>query len=123
MIYKSLGREFIRSILNIEDKDDMEEIYRSFYLGFIQEIDAIDNGIKQTDSKLEYRTCTNLSTIINRLNHPQIYNKEKQMAHFSKAIDYAQETATIILRSIYQRRIQYNSDLIPLKKPLRKVLN
>jgi len=123
MVYKEMGRDFIKCFHQFDDNEDLEAVYHSFYLSFIQEIDAIDNGVKQTDGWLEYRVCTSLSTVINRLNYHQIYNKEMQMGHFTKGMDYAQDTASIILKSIYERRMQYKIDYQTIKEAFEERLD
>jgi uncharacterized UPF0160 family protein len=110
MVYKKYGKQFIKQFYTFEDDKDLDEIYKQFYQGFIQEIDAIDNGVKQSESNLKYWVCTGVSTIINRMNSECIFNDEEQLIRFQEAMEYVYYTAKIILRSIYQRHQTYKND-------------
>lgn len=51
LVYLHFGAEIIASILNVPSSNpSIETIYDKVYENFIEEIDAIDNGIDQTDS-------------------------------------------------------------------------
>lgn len=110
MVYKKFGREFIKKFYKFDDQADLDDVYKQFYQAFIQEIDAIDNGVKQTDSNLKYWVCTNVSTIINRLNSESIFNAKEQMSRFEEGMNYIYSSACIVLRSIYQRHLSLKND-------------
>jgi len=48
----------ISQVLKTKEDDDVtRNIYDKIYENFIQEIDAIDNGISQSDEEPRYRNC------------------------------------------------------------------
>ena len=50
LVYFHFGRQIIAQVLQIKEKDDLtEKMFDKVYESFIQEIDAIDNGINVTD--------------------------------------------------------------------------
>lgn len=112
MVYKKYGKQFIKHFYNFnnDEEEKLNSIYKQFYQAFIQEIDAIDNGLNQSESNLKYWICTNVSTIINRLNSESIFNSTEQMSRFEEGMNYAYNSARIILRSIYQRYSTFNTD-------------
>ena len=57
LVYRHFGREVITNILKRNlitvSESDIEFIYETLYQQFVQEIDAIDNGVSPTDSSHE----------------------------------------------------------------------
>ena len=52
LVYLHFGHRVISQVLNTKDDDDVtNKIYDKVYENFIQEIDAIDNGISQSDEE------------------------------------------------------------------------
>lgn len=52
LVYLHFGYRVISQILNTKEDDDVtNKIYDKVYENLIQEIDAIDNGINQTDDE------------------------------------------------------------------------
>lgn len=52
LVYLHFGHKVISQILTTKDDDDVtNKIYDKVYENFIQEIDAIDNGISQSDNE------------------------------------------------------------------------
>ena len=52
LVYLHFGHRVISQVLNSKDDDDVtNKIYDKVYENFIQEIDAIDNGISQSDEE------------------------------------------------------------------------
>ncbi|XP_068750590.1 MYG1 exonuclease-like isoform X1 [Montipora capricornis] len=69
LVYLHFGHRVIAQILNTQVDDAItNEIYDKVYENFIQEIDAIDNGISQSDGQPRYRITTNLSSRVSHLN-------------------------------------------------------
>ena len=55
LIYLHFGHRVISQVLKTKDNDDVTStIYNKIYENFIQEIDAIDNGISQSDEEPRY---------------------------------------------------------------------
>lgn len=73
MVYAHFGIEVISEILKKEaiivDSKSLLNLYSFVYEGFVEEIDAIDNGIPMySEGKPRYTINTHLSARINRLN-------------------------------------------------------
>ena len=52
LVYLHFGHKVISQILKTTEKDDVTcKIYDKIYENFVQEIDAIDNGISQCDEE------------------------------------------------------------------------
>merc|ERR1712133_165695 len=50
LVYFYFGREIIAHVLQVESKDQVvEKVFDKVYEGFVEEIDAIDNGISTHD--------------------------------------------------------------------------
>ena len=73
LVYKHYGKEIIKEILksceNVEVTTDFVDIcYRKVYEGFMEHIDAIDNGISVSDEPAKYHVSTTLSNRVGHLN-------------------------------------------------------
>lgn len=52
LVYLHFGQRVISQILKTKEEDDVTcKIYDKMYENFVQEIDAIDNGISQCDGE------------------------------------------------------------------------
>ena len=52
LVYLHFGHRVISQILKTKEEDDVtRKIYDKIYENFVQEIDAIDNGISQCDGE------------------------------------------------------------------------
>ncbi|XP_077286226.1 MYG1 protein-like isoform X2 [Arctopsyche grandis] len=67
LIYAHFGEQVIRQKTDLPD-EAIKVIYEKMYEYFVQEIDAIDNGIMICDGEPKYRITTNLSSRIGTLN-------------------------------------------------------
>lgn len=90
-VYYHYGKEVIANILKKNNRDAgeyLDYIYKRMYFGFVQEIDAIDNGVSQypPEAKAEYTLHTDISSRIARLN-PHWRCKDDPFPRFLKAID------------------------------------
>lgn len=71
LVYKHYGREIVSRYLGLDaNHSDVERVYLALYKGFMEEIDAVDNGINQYDTEkpAKYERNTNLSARISRMN-------------------------------------------------------
>lgn len=74
LIYTFFGEEVIKNIikdkLDFEDVDEvcLRKVYLKIYENFIQEIDAIDNGVPMYNAEPLYRIATNLSSRVGDFN-------------------------------------------------------
>merc|ERR1719481_1073105 len=68
LVYFHFGREILSEVLKVEESDPVVEIvFDKVYESFIQEIDAIDNGISTHDDPGRYSINSNLSARVSRL--------------------------------------------------------
>lgn len=78
-MYAFYGEELIQGLapkgLPLQS-EDLKIIFKKVYENFIQEIDAIDNGIPMTDEEPRYKIRTNLSNRVGRLN-PEWNSKQE----------------------------------------------
>ena len=79
LVYRHYGREVLTRIAAAAGAQwppaIAEVVYQKMYKGFMEEIDAVDNGIAIAESPLKYRASTGLSQRVGRLypawNEPQ----------------------------------------------------
>ncbi|KAG5666858.1 hypothetical protein PVAND_014866 [Polypedilum vanderplanki] len=79
LIYMHYGEEVIAEILKKFDvkltETQMRNVFIKIYKSFIEEIDAIDNGVPQFDGEPKYRINTHLSSRVKRFNGDWMDNK------------------------------------------------
>lgn len=72
LVYAHFGLEVLTEVLKkkniVATSDCLGSIYKHIYEGFVEELDAIDNGVPITDGKPKYRINTHLSARVHRLN-------------------------------------------------------
>lgn len=73
LIYAHYGIEVISAILSKHSfaatSDCLEHLYTNIYEGFVEELDAIDNGVPMyPEGRPRYRISTHLSARVHRLN-------------------------------------------------------
>lgn len=87
LVYFHFGREIISLILETSSDKVTEKVFDKVYENFIQEIDAIDNGISTHDGEGRYSISTNLSSRVSHLS-PNWNDEEKDFdVGFYKAMD------------------------------------
>jgi len=67
LIYKHYGREIISRLADTSETDT-DAIWAELYNQLMEEIDAVDNGIDICDGRKRYKTCSDLSSRVHRLN-------------------------------------------------------
>lgn len=78
-MYTYYGEEIIQQLAPKEiplSPPDLRFIYKKVYENFIEEIDAIDNGVPMTTEEPKYNISTNLSKRVGRLNPEWNSNQE-----------------------------------------------
>ncbi|XP_046743042.1 MYG1 exonuclease isoform X2 [Diprion similis] len=71
LIYCHFGDEIIKTLVpEVTDDHDRSSIFKRVYETFMQEVDAIDNGVPMFDGEPLYSISTNLSKRVARLNPP-----------------------------------------------------
>ncbi|KAH9496859.1 UPF0160 protein myg1, mitochondrial [Bulinus truncatus] len=69
LVYYHFGAEIIGKQLNLPSDDSITKIiFDKVYENFLEEIDAIDNGINQSDGKQRYQITTTLSCRVSTFN-------------------------------------------------------
>ncbi|XP_032815724.2 MYG1 exonuclease isoform X2 [Petromyzon marinus] len=69
LVYMHFGEEVITSITGLGKEDaNVTTLYNKMYEKFVEEVDAIDNGISQHDGEPRYAITTGLSARVGRLN-------------------------------------------------------
>jgi uncharacterized UPF0160 family protein len=75
LIYKHFGRRVIQCLLSTASSEDeaipdsfVDICYDKVYKGFMEHIDAIDNGVSVSDGELKYRISSTLSNRVGALN-------------------------------------------------------
>ncbi|CAH0550553.1 unnamed protein product [Brassicogethes aeneus] len=103
LIYAHFGMEVIENLLTRRDimltTEALENIYIHVYEGFVEEMDAIDNGIPMYGEGIpRYRINTDLSSRVHRLNPDwDISDEETIQKCFYKAVDLVGVEFTEIL--------------------------
>ncbi|XP_050422042.1 MYG1 exonuclease [Adelges cooleyi] len=100
LVYCHYGREVLAKVINKDiQENDLNTIYLKVYESFVQEIDAIDNGVSICDGMPKYNINTNLSSRVGTLNKQWNHVGEfDEMAAFEKAIKMigAEFTETVL---------------------------
>eukprot|EP01091_Cochliopodium_minus_P008544 TRINITY_DN1958_c0_g1_i1.p1 TRINITY_DN1958_c0_g1~~TRINITY_DN1958_c0_g1_i1.p1 ORF type:complete len:328 (+),score=96.78 TRINITY_DN1958_c0_g1_i1:75-1058(+) len=134
LIYKHYGADFIQHKYPNLNPLTVNLIYTKLYLGFVEGIDAIDNGINQYDTEIQpnYQEHTNLSSRVGKLNpgwreknpdHLGGFNKAMEMAgrEFEQSLDSLVldwlPARDIVLSSINEReKVDESGEIVILKE-------
>ncbi|XP_010902804.2 UPF0160 protein MYG1, mitochondrial isoform X1 [Esox lucius] len=69
LIYLHFGRRVLAQITSLKEDDrQLEVLYDKLYENFVEEVDAVDNGISQYDGEPRYAVSTTLSARVGHLN-------------------------------------------------------
>ncbi|XP_953480.1 uncharacterized protein TA11240 [Theileria annulata] len=68
LVYKHFSKRLFKEVYKVADEETVEYLYKSIYDKFIEGMDAIDNGVPMCDGELKYKTNTDLSCRVSRLN-------------------------------------------------------
>lgn len=89
LVYAHFGKQVIRELIGPEPADDvLHKIYSKVYDEFVEEVDAIDNGVDryETEETPRYSVTTTLSSRVKRLN-PSWNEKDVDLdSRFEKAV-------------------------------------
>jgi len=87
LVYNHFGHRVVAGILGTTpDAEITQTIYDKVYEMFVEEIDAVDNGISQTDEKPRYAITTTLSARVGHLNPAWNEQGADPDAQFMKAM-------------------------------------
>ncbi|XP_062504308.1 MYG1 exonuclease-like isoform X1 [Corticium candelabrum] len=88
LVYLHFGRRVIGQIIEEDEKSSVVDvIYKKVYENFIEEIDAVDNGITQCDEKPRYRLSTTISSRVGFLNPPWNVKNLDERKQFDLAME------------------------------------
>lgn len=109
LVYKHFGKDIIRQICTLNDelatKPPVDEtlvdtLYKRLYEGFVEHVDAIDNGISLSDGTPKYHVSTTLSNRVGHLN--PAWNQPQTNELYSQQFQLAMElTCTEFLCSLH----------------------
>ncbi|XP_057217562.1 UPF0160 protein MYG1, mitochondrial isoform X2 [Triplophysa rosa] len=87
LIYLHFGRRVLAELTQLKQEDrQLEALYDKMYENFVEEVDAVDNGISQCDGEARYSITTTLSARVGHLNpHWNSKNQDTEEG-FHKAI-------------------------------------
>jgi len=69
LVYYHFGHQVIAALLGLDHKSDaVAKIFAKVYTNFIEEIDAVDNGVDHCTSEPRYNITTHLSSRVKRMN-------------------------------------------------------
>ncbi|XP_014666897.1 PREDICTED: UPF0160 protein MYG1, mitochondrial-like [Priapulus caudatus] len=92
LIYHYFGARVIASLIGAHEDDDITGIiHDKIYENFIEEIDAIDNGINQSDGIKRYAIRSTLSSRVGYLNPMWNETNRDEQAGFDKAMELVRE--------------------------------
>nr|XP_039248507.1 MYG1 exonuclease-like [Styela clava] len=89
LVYFHFGREVLSHIILPQtiDDDTMDVIYNKMYDNFVEEIDAVDNGVDQYDGEPRYRVTSTIGARVGRTNPSWNEKNCDEQALFMKAME------------------------------------
>lgn len=92
LVYSFFGREIISELLSVAKTDKLvETVFDKVYENFVEEIDAIDNGISTHDVPGRYSISTNLSARVSHLGPAWNDPVQDYEAGFRRALQLTKE--------------------------------
>lgn len=89
LVYLHFGKPLLQQICNTTSSETLEILYSKMYESFVEEVDAVDNGINQYDGEARYKVTSQLGSRVGALN-PRWNSKEKeQQPRFEQAMTLA----------------------------------
>ncbi|KAJ0023946.1 hypothetical protein NQD34_003845 [Periophthalmus magnuspinnatus] len=87
LVYLHFGRRLLSQLTQLkEDDKQLEVLYDKLYENFVEEVDAVDNGISQYEGEARYSVSTTLSSRVGHLN-PRWNSKSQDTEEgFKKAL-------------------------------------
>ncbi|KAL8593805.1 hypothetical protein ACOMHN_064002 [Nucella lapillus] len=92
LVYMHFGHRILAHLLDRPASDPVTDlIYDKVYDNFVEEVDAIDNGINATDEEPRYRVSTNLSSRVGGCNAKWNEKDVDEKACFQRAFEMVGE--------------------------------
>ncbi|KAG5274289.1 hypothetical protein AALO_G00134440 [Alosa alosa] len=124
LVYLHFGRQLLAHLTQLEPSDrQLEVLYDKLYENFVEEVDAVDNGISQTDGEARYSVSTTLSARVGHLN-PRWNSKSQETeegfhkalamvgAEFQDRLDYYRQ-AWLPARAVVEGAVQMRTQVDP----------
>ncbi|KAK9501063.1 hypothetical protein O3M35_002177 [Rhynocoris fuscipes] len=109
LVYCHYGKDILKTLVKDIKQDELEKLFDRVYENFIQEIDAIDNGIPICDGEVKFHISTNLSSRVKYLNkrwNEEEFNEENA---FKNAMD-------MVSNEFQDRVFYYVKDWLPARE-------
>uniref|UniRef100_A0A1A8I2S7 Chromosome 12 open reading frame 10 n=1 Tax=Nothobranchius kuhntae TaxID=321403 RepID=A0A1A8I2S7_NOTKU len=116
LVYLHFGRRLLAQLTQLKEDDrQLEALYDKLYENFVEEVDAVDNGVSQYEGEARYAVSTTLSARVAHLN-PR-WNSESQDTEegFRKALKMVGE-------EFLDRLDYYKSSWLPARVVVEKAV-
>uniref|UniRef100_A0A224XSQ5 Putative metal-binding protein n=1 Tax=Panstrongylus lignarius TaxID=156445 RepID=A0A224XSQ5_9HEMI len=115
LVYCHYGKDILQTLVDNLKERDIEKLFDRIYENFIQEIDAIDNGITICEGEVKYNITTNLSSRVKYLNKRWNQNDFDEEQAFCDAMD-------IVSKEFKDRIYYYVQDWLPARDIVLKAI-
>lgn len=114
LVYLHFGRQLLAQLTQLKENDrQLEVLYDKLYENFVEEVDAVDNGISQYDGEARYSVSTTLSARVSHLNPPWNSKSQDTEEGFRKAMKMVGE-------EFLDRLKYYQSAWLPAREVVEK---
>ncbi|EGD81426.1 MYG1 protein [Salpingoeca rosetta] len=115
LVYFHFGREIIKEVCKTDDSTT-EVLFDQMYDNFVEEIDAVDNGISPHEGQPKYRVASTVGNRVARLNPPWTEKNPDFDAQFKKAMNLVGQEFLEVLN-------HYNDVWLPARKHVVNALS
>ncbi|XP_042361911.1 UPF0160 protein MYG1, mitochondrial [Plectropomus leopardus] len=117
LVYLHFGRQLLAQLTQLKEGDkQLEVLFDKMYENFVEEVDAVDNGISQCDGEARYSVSTTLSARVGHLN-PRWNSKSQDTEEgFRKAMKMVGE-------EFLDRLEYYQSSWLPARAVVEEAVN
>lgn len=110
LVYLYYGKDILSTILELKKDDPVTEIiFDKVYENFIEEIDAVDNGIDQFDGTPRYKITTTISSQVGRLNPGWNETGVDEQTQFNTAME-------LVGNMFIDKVVHYKSSWLPARE-------
>ncbi|XP_075757714.1 LOW QUALITY PROTEIN: MYG1 exonuclease [Pelodiscus sinensis] len=116
LVYLHFGSQILAGLLELQEDDPVVQVlYDKLYENFVEEVDAIDNGIAQWEGEPRYAMTTNLSARVAYLNPRWNDADQDTEAGFQKAME-------LVGREFLDRLDYYHRSWLPARALVEETL-
>ncbi|XP_061893629.1 UPF0160 protein MYG1, mitochondrial isoform X1 [Entelurus aequoreus] len=117
LVYLHFGRQLLAQLTQLkEDDKQLEILYDKLYENFVEEVDAVDNGISQCDSEARYAISTMLSARVGYLNPRWNSRSQDTEEGFKKAM-------AMVGQEFLDRLDFYKSSWLPARQVVEEAIS